>query len=104
MKSLFITGVNDCDNDPCNGHQCIDKVKGYICQCNNGYHGNNCEIKPDFCKHEPCQNGASCVNTNDGNYTCSCTEGFKGSRCEKKIGIITMQKKIHNHCAIILIL
>nr|XP_022289245.1 sushi, von Willebrand factor type A, EGF and pentraxin domain-containing protein 1-like isoform X2 [Crassostrea virginica] len=77
--------VNDCDNDPCNGHQCIDKVKGYICQCNNGYHGNNCEIKPDFCKHEPCQNGASCVNTNDGNYTCSCTEGFKGSRCEKKI-------------------
>lgn len=77
--------VNECESDPCNGHRCVNKVKGYICQCSNGYTGKNCEIKPDYCKHDPCQNGASCANTPDGNYTCTCKDSFKGMRCEKKI-------------------
>lgn len=77
--------VNKCESDPCNGQRCLNKVNGYVCQCNNGYNGKNCEIKPDYCKQDPCQNGALCTNTPDGNYTCTCKDGFKGRRCEKKI-------------------
>nr|XP_022288701.1 sushi, von Willebrand factor type A, EGF and pentraxin domain-containing protein 1-like isoform X2 [Crassostrea virginica] len=77
--------VNECESNPCNGHQCINRVKGYVCQCNNGYSGKNCEVKPDYCKHEPCQNGATCVTMENGNYTCSCKKGFKGIRCENNI-------------------
>lgn len=77
--------VNECESDPCNGHRCINRVNGYVCQCNKGYNGKSCEIKPDYCKHDPCQNGALCTNTPDGNYTCTCKDGFKGRRCEKKI-------------------
>lgn len=84
---FFVVGVNECESDPCNGHRCLNKVNGYVCQCNKGYNGKNCEIKPDYCKNDPCQNEAICANTPDGNYTCTCKNGFKGRRCEKKIGI-----------------
>lgn len=77
--------VNECESYPCNGHRCLNKANGYLCQCSNGYNGKNCEIKPDYCKQDPCQNGALCENTPDGNYTCTCKDGFKGMRCEKKI-------------------
>lgn len=87
LTPLIFVGVNECESDPCNGHRCVNKVIGYICQCSNGYNGKNCEIKPDYCKHDPCQNGGLCANTPDGNYTCTCIDGFKGMRCEKKIGI-----------------
>lgn len=87
LTPLIFVGVNECESDPCNGHRCVNKVIGYICQCSNGYNGKNCEIKPDYCKHDPCQNGGLCANTPDGNYTCTCKDGFKGMRCEKKIGI-----------------
>lgn len=83
-----IVGVNECANDPCNGHQCLQKISGYACQCSDGFHGTHCELKPDYCKQDPCQNGASCNNTEDGKYTCLCPDGFKGIRCEKKIGNI----------------
>lgn len=79
------SSVNECASDPCNGHQCLQKISGYACQCSNGFHGTHCELKPDYCKQDPCQNGASCNNTEDGKYSCLCPEGFKGIRCEKQI-------------------
>lgn len=79
------SSVNECDNDPCNGHRCLQKINGYACQCSNGFHGTHCELEPDYCKQEPCENGASCNITEDGKYTCLCTNGFKGIRCEMQI-------------------
>lgn len=79
------SSTNECENDPCNGHECLQKINGYACQCSNGYYGTQCELIPDYCKHDPCQNGASCKNTEDGNYKCLCTDGFKGTRCEIQI-------------------
>lgn len=67
---------------------------GYACQCSNGYNGKNCEIKPDYCKHDPCQNEGLCANTPDGNYTCTCKDGFKGRRCENTIGIKLIWKSL----------
>ena len=37
----------------------------------------------DPCKaSKPCQNGATCVNKNDG-YTCLCKTGYQGKNCEQ---------------------
>lgn len=46
LTPLIFVGVNECESDPCNGHRCVNKVIGYICQCSNGYTGKNCEMKP----------------------------------------------------------
>ena len=30
----------------------------------------------------PCQNGATCTNTNYGGYTCKCATGYTGLNCQ----------------------
>ena len=34
----------------------------------------------DNCETSPCENGATCVDENDG-YTCHCTEEWLGENC-----------------------
>ena len=34
------------------------------------------------CTTAPCQNGATCEDTQDGGYTCTCAEWFTGSKCD----------------------
>lgn len=36
-----------------------------------------------MCRHQPCRNGGTCVNTSPGNYTCYCVPGFYGKNCER---------------------
>nr|CAD7458158.1 unnamed protein product [Timema tahoe] len=40
--------------------------------------------KSHACKSNPCQNGATCVNTGDF-YSCICKEGFEGQHCQHDI-------------------
>lgn len=40
--------------------------------------------KTHACKSNPCQNGATCVNTGDF-YSCICKEGFEGQHCQHDI-------------------
>ena len=34
------------------------------------------------CVNSPCQNGATCINT-QGGYQCKCKPGFRGNQCEQ---------------------
>ena len=37
------------------------------------------------CYSSPCQNGATCENTDDDSYTCDCPDGYTGTNCETKL-------------------
>ncbi|XP_056139131.1 delta-like protein C isoform X2 [Lampris incognitus] len=76
--------LNYCTNHkPCqNDATCTNTGQGsYTCTCRPGYSGNNCEIETNECDSNPCKNGGSCNDLENG-YSCSCPQGFYGKNCE----------------------
>ncbi|KAK7901975.1 hypothetical protein WMY93_018744 [Mugilogobius chulae] len=83
-------GGHLCDKDlnycgthqPClNGGTCINTGPDkYQCTCAEGYSGANCERAEHACLSNPCSNGGSCSETNQG-YECQCAPGWSGESC-----------------------
>ncbi|CAF0877176.1 unnamed protein product [Rotaria sp. Silwood1] len=77
--------INECTTIPgicANGGRCLNSYGSYLCFCNSGFYGTNCEIY-EPCRSTPCINGGTCVST--GNYPfwqCICPILYIGSRCE----------------------
>jgi len=63
-------------------------VNGFYCSCTGtGFKGFRCDINVDECatgEHQ-CQNGAECVDNNNGGYSCTCAPGYTGVLCEGKL-------------------
>ena len=59
---------------------CIETVLGYICDCSNGYKGDNCELVTNECESDPCFNGV-CFDYHL-TYKCRCELDFTGNKCE----------------------
>uniref|UniRef100_A0A671YN05 Delta-like protein n=1 Tax=Sparus aurata TaxID=8175 RepID=A0A671YN05_SPAAU len=68
---------------PClNGATCTNTGQGsYTCSCLPGYTGASCETQVNECSGNPCRNGGSCTD-NDNGYKCTCPPGFYGNNCE----------------------
>uniref|UniRef100_A0A8C7Y1D4 Delta-like protein n=1 Tax=Oryzias sinensis TaxID=183150 RepID=A0A8C7Y1D4_9TELE len=68
---------------PClNGATCTNTGQGsYTCTCLPGYTGASCEIQVSECSGNPCRNGGSCSDNENG-YKCACPPGFYGNNCE----------------------
>jgi hypothetical protein len=82
---LYLSAVNECEPNPCNGHICQNELSGYKCICSGGYTGHHCDVPPNFCEGNDCENGATCTN-GVTNYTCICPPRIKGTFCEKTPG------------------
>ncbi|NWR98017.1 DLL4 protein, partial [Motacilla alba] len=80
-----------CDQDlnycthhrPCkNGATCMNTGQGsYTCACKPGFTGVDCEHEISECDSNPCRNGGSCTDMENG-YHCLCPPGYYGSHCE----------------------
>lgn len=49
------------------------------CLCANGFVGEQCQMKNDYCANTICEHG-ECINTRNG-YSCKCHPGYLGRRC-----------------------
>ncbi|XP_054478628.1 cubilin [Anoplopoma fimbria] len=70
-------------NNPCVNGQCVDtsSASGYICNCNSGWGGVNCDQNINECLSNPCQNGGTCTDGTNG-FTCTCTAQWTGPLCQ----------------------
>ncbi|KAJ0002194.1 hypothetical protein NQD34_001990 [Periophthalmus magnuspinnatus] len=68
---------------PClNGATCTNTGQGsYTCSCLPGFTGASCETEVNECSGNPCRNGGSCTDNENG-YKCTCPPGFYGNNCE----------------------
>ena len=61
-------------------------IHGYICNCPEGFFGDNCETEVDYCDPSPCENGGVCHDVVGGpGYSCICPSGFTGENCDVDI-------------------
>lgn len=58
-----------------------DTVAGFMCSCERGYSGDQCQLDVDECEMNPCFHGSTCCNE-PGGYMCQCTIGYTGVQCE----------------------
>ena len=78
-----------CDNNPCGSDysrhfKCDNLAHGlYLCACEAGWTGDNCDQQIDPCNPNPCQNSGNCYN-NYGSFGCNCIPEYTGDICESK--------------------
>ena len=82
-----ILGLDDCVGAAI----CLNTLGSFTCECPVGLDGPLCNHDMHECDPNPCQNGASCQESNInplielGEYTCDCLPGYTGTNCEEDI-------------------
>ena len=52
--------------NPCNGRgQCVDGVNDFVCECDFGFTGNECQGSIDDCAGVNCSGHGQCVTTEE---------------------------------------
>jgi len=88
--------IDECATNPCIHGNCQDKKNGYLCICEPGFSGKNCDEDIFQCRSNPCIHG-SCQNIiND--YYCNCDRGFVGKNCEDIDECETMAMRLYYPC------
>ncbi|XP_060604924.1 sushi, von Willebrand factor type A, EGF and pentraxin domain-containing protein 1-like [Ruditapes philippinarum] len=72
--------INECANNPCGNHTCVNMVNDFSCICHGGMTGDLCDVPPDYCINNQCIQG-DCQSGN-GTYSCTCNKGYSGVFCD----------------------
>jgi len=83
--TCILLDFNNCLSSPCLHGTCQDALNGFICSCDTGFTGHDCDINIDDCGTNICLNNATCVDDIAG-YNCFCSPTFTGTYCEIQIG------------------
>lgn len=64
-------------NETCHNHgECHGEVAGELtCACESNYYGDRCQYVRRSCDMNPCFNGATCEDLENGTYRCDCVSG-----------------------------
>ncbi|XP_072048736.1 uncharacterized protein [Amphiura filiformis] len=88
--------INECASSPCVNGGCQDGINQYMCQCNVGWSGTNCDININECDSNPCVNGVCYDGTNE--YLCQCNTGWTGSYCDININDCASNPCVNGGC------
>uniref|UniRef100_K1R4H3 Neurogenic locus notch-like protein 1 n=1 Tax=Magallana gigas TaxID=29159 RepID=K1R4H3_MAGGI len=73
-----------CSDNPCKHGTCSDHSSSFICSCDPGYKGIDCDTRKTCSEGITCQNGGTCQDGPNG-FQCHCSNKFSGEFCEKVI-------------------
>ena len=85
-----------CDSNPCGSDsdkhfQCDNLAHGlYLCSCEEGWTGSDCDQAIDPCNPNPCQNSGTCTASGTDFY-CSCISEYTGQICESELIMSTLE-------------
>uniref|UniRef100_A0A672IXN3 Neurogenic locus notch homolog protein 2-like n=1 Tax=Salarias fasciatus TaxID=181472 RepID=A0A672IXN3_SALFA len=89
--------VNECKKNPCkNGGRCINSPGSYMCKCQPGYSGQNCQTDIDDCSLSECH-----FNTNFSNFS-SIINSLYCLNLDLVCGIFSVIMRQHLMCAFFL--
>ena len=91
--------LDPCYNVNClNGGSCLPSPmgNGFVCHCNEHFHGEFCEEVQNLCQSSPCENGAACKNYITS-FLCICTSPYYGERCEREIMLADIYENVSTH-------
>ena len=60
---------------------CVDGPDVYVCTCDSGFTGRDCEIKVNECEGVNCSGNGRCIDGVDS-FQCICDPGYSGVLCE----------------------
>ncbi|XP_038050781.1 sushi, von Willebrand factor type A, EGF and pentraxin domain-containing protein 1-like [Patiria miniata] len=75
---------DECSTNPCQTGECENHLGMFVCRCPEGWEGDRCQTKTDYCQTDSCLNQATCHSENLG-YWCVCPAAFNGTRCQLEI-------------------
>ncbi|XP_072519216.1 milk fat globule EGF and factor V/VIII domain containing b isoform X1 [Salminus brasiliensis] len=94
------TETGPCHPNPCKNDGICEEVDGqrrgdvfsaYVCRCQKGFEGTNCQNNVNDCAGQPCQNGGQCRDL-DGDFTCKCSSPYVGKHCQLRcISLLGME-------------
>lgn len=71
----------------CNGSNvmCVHSANGnFLCMCETGFTGEDCETEIDYCIGVTCSDNGHCQNSM-ASFSCMCNEGYTGILCEVEV-------------------
>ncbi|XP_071823880.1 uncharacterized protein [Apostichopus japonicus] len=88
LTRVSVIQVEDpCYFFPCaNDGFCINIGSEFLCQCQPGFTGIQCEEVETPCSPNPCLNAGSCNLTDVNEFRCMCHPGFTGQVCDQVVG------------------